>query len=710
MKSYKLLAAILVIAVLAVLVSQLNFDTDQAVSWFQAQVEENYFSAALGFFFAYLVVATFNLPGSGALTMAAGLIFGFVHGLVLVSFASTLGATFSMLIARFFLREWVQRRFSGFSRSVNDGIAENGASYLFSLRMIPIIPFFVINPVFGLTRMPVWQFYLVSQLGMLPATAIYVNLGSSVADLDSITLASVFTPEIILAFALLVSFPFISKYGYKRLKEFSKLRAFKKPKQFDANLVVIGAGAAGLVSSYIAAAVKAKVFLIEKHRMGGDCLNTGCVPSKALIRAAKAAHDVRSSDRFGVISSEPEVDFEKVMSRVHEVIGQVEPHDSVERYESLGVECLKGEAKILSPYEVEVDQRVLRTRKIIIAAGARARIPDIEGLGHVPYLSSDTLWGLKVLPKRLLILGGGPIGCELAQAFGRLGSDVVLVERGHRLLPVSDTIVGSFLSDKLRAENISLKLNCEIKRFSEEQGRFFAHSFDRSQPEKSAETIEFDKVLIAVGREANTDQGLLEKLNFELNDNGTLKVDSHLQTSVPGIYACGDIAGPYQFTHAASHQAWYASVNALLGMFKKFKVDYSCMPWVIFTDPEIAQVGATEKDLKEKGIAYDLVQYELSELDRAIAEGATEGFVRVLTKKGSDKILGASVVGSRAGELIQSFTYAKRNKRGLNSLLSTINSYPTFAEATKATAGQWKLANKPEKALKLLAWFFEKLR
>lgn len=466
----------------------------------------------------------------------------------------------------------------------------------------------------------------------------------------------------------------------------------KKSNKYEANLVVIGAGSGGLVSAYIAAAVKAKVFLIEKAHMGGDCLNTGCVPSKALIRSAKACYQAQHAARYGVQVDNVKVDFAAVMARVHEVIKEIEPHDSVERYSELGVNCIQGEAKIVSANEVLVGDRTITTRHIIVATGAGPAVPPIPGLDSIDYLTSDNLWELKEQPKRLLVVGGGPIGCELAQAFSRLGSHVTVVDMADKLLPRADNDVSSYVQNAFVEENIQLKLGCGLKRFSAGQA-----TIEKSGKE---EIIEFDKVLIAVGRKPNTQGFGLQELGVALNPNGTIKVDEYMRTSVDGILACGDVAGPYQFTHTASHQAWYASVNALFGGFKKFKTDYSTIPWVIFTDPEVGHVGAAENDLISAGIDYEVVKYGLDDLDRAIADGENIGMVKVLVQKGKDKILGATIVGSHSGEIISEFVAAMKNKKGLNSILGTIHSYPTWSEANKYAAGNWKRANAPQTLLK----------
>lgn len=694
---------VVVIGLALALYFGLGLDEYLSLDRLQAMVDKNPGMAIAIFFLTYLVVAALNLPGVGPLTFAAGIIFGLPIGVLVVSFASTIGASISMLVARTLLRGWATNRFSNFLAKVNRGIEQEGLVYLFILRMIPIVPFFVINPVFGLTRMSLWKFYLVSKIGMLPATILYVNIGASLGALENINATSIFTPQIILSFAVLAVFPFIARGLINRWRTWRKLKRFTKPKQFDNNLIVIGGGAAGLVSSYIAATIKAKVTLIERDAMGGDCLNTGCVPSKTLIRSAKAMKQVNDAKKFGVSTASANVDFSAVMERVRSVIKHIEPVDSMERYESLGVHCIKGEAEVLSPYEVKVGDRVLTTKKIIIAAGARPRIPAISGLNQVPWLSSDTLWSLKALPEKLLVLGGGAIGCELAQSFARFGSKVTLVEMASHLLPNLAAPAGKAIEKIFIEEGVEVNTNTKVVEFKKVEDASFATVELGNGARKN---IAFDYVLVAIGREANTNGTLMKHLQFDTNKNGTLAVDEYLQTSIPGIYACGDIVGPYQLTHAAAHQAWYASVNALLGGFKKFKVNYDALPAVVFTDPEVAFVGKTEVQLGEENIEYEVTQYEMSESDRAITEGEDSGFVQVLTPKNSDKILGVTIVGVRAGEMIAPFVSAKKNNKGLGNILATTHAYPTYVEANKFVAGEWKKKHKPEYLLGLVeSWF-----
>ncbi|MCC5871687.1 MAG: FAD-dependent oxidoreductase [Gammaproteobacteria bacterium] len=647
------------------------------------------------FFAIYVGVTALSLPGAAIMTLAAGALFGLVTGTILVSFASTLGATLAFLASRFLFRDLVQQRFGNYLKKINEGVEKDGPFYLFGLRLVPAFPFFAINLVMGLVPMRTWTFYWVSQVGMLAGTIVYVNAGTQLAAIDS--LGGLLSPTLIASFAALGLFPLIARKALQFLQSRKAGRAFTKPRQFDRDMVVIGAGSGGLVSAYIAAAVKAEVTLIEAGRMGGDCLNTGCVPSKALIRSAKAAHELRHAADFGVNAGDVSVDFPAVMERVQQAITKVEPHDSVERYEGLGVDVVQGYARITSPWSVAVDGRELTTRNIVVATGARPFVPPIPGLEEVGYLTSDSLWQLRKLPKRLAVLGGGPIGSELTQAFSRLGSRVIQIEMGDRLLPREDAEVSRAVAERFRSEGIDVRLGAQATSVHQD-GELKWITVETGQ---GSENIEFDELLVAVGRKANVTGFGLEELGVELNANGTIEVDDFLRTNYPNIFAVGDVAGPYQFTHAAAHQAWHAAVNALFGTFKKFRVDYSSLPWSTFIDPEVARVGLNEQDAKARGIEYEVTTYDLAELDRAIADGADSGFIKVLTVPGKDRILGATIVGHHAGELIAEYVTAIRHGLGMNKLLATIHVYPTWTEANKYAAGEWKKARVPER---LLSW------
>ena len=653
-----------------------------------------------GLFFAgYVAVTGLSLPGAAVMTLVAGAIFGLLWGTVIVSFASTLGATLAFLAARFVLRDWVQGKFGEKLKAINAGMAKEGGLYLFTLRLIPIFPFFIINLLMGLTPIRTWTFYWVSQIGMLAGTLVYVNAGTQLAKIDS--LHGILSAELLASFALLGVIPLIAKKIVAVVKARRVYAKWPKPKRFDRNLVVIGAGSAGLVTAYIAAAVKAKVTLIEKHRMGGDCLNTGCVPSKALIRSAKLLSHIRRSPEFGIRQAEAEFEFAEVMERVQRVIREVAPHDSVERYTGLGVEVIEGAAKITSPWTVDVTTaegtRTLTTRSIVIAAGARPFVPPIPGLEEVGYLTSDTVWNLRTLPKRLIVLGGGPIGSELTQTFARLGSQVTQVEMAPRILIREDSEVSELVTQRFRAEGIAVLVNHKAKRFTVENGEKVLIA----EHDGSDVRIPFDAVLVAVGRVANTTGYGLEELGIPTTPARTVETNEFLQTRYPNIYAAGDVAGPFQFTHTAAHQAWYASVNALFAPFKMFKADYSVIPWSTFVDPEVARVGLNEQEARDRGIPHEVTVYGLDDLDRAIADGEAHGFVKVLTVPGKDRILGATIVGEHAGDLLAEYVLAMRHGIGLNKILSTIHIYPTLAEANKYAAGVWKKAHTPKK---LLAW------
>lgn len=648
-----------------------------------------------GYMAIYILVTALSLPGAVVMTLAGGALFGLGVGFVAISFASSIGATLAFLVARFLLRDSVQSRFGDRLKAINAGVRKEGAFYLFSLRLVPIFPFFLINLAMGLTPIRTWTYYWVSQLGMIPGTLAYVNAGTQLGKLDS--LAGILSPGLLFSFALLGLLPLGSKKLLDWIKARKSLAQVPKPKRFDYNLVVIGAGSAGLVTSYIAAAVKAKVALIEQERMGGDCLNTGCVPSKALIRAAKILYDSRRGAEFGLKPGEMEVDFAAVMERVQQVVKTVEPHDSVQRYQGLGVTVIQGRARVVSPYSVEVDGRLLTTRAIVIASGARPFVPPIEGLEQIDYLTSDNLWQLRQLPRQLIVLGGGPIGCEMTQAFARLGSQVTQVEMAPRILGREDEEIAALIAQCFAAEGIQLLTGHAAKSVRVEGERKLLLC---EGPQGGVE-LEFDQLLVAVGRIANVKGFGLEELGVQLSPRGTIAADPFLRTNIPTIFCAGDATGPFQFTHTAGHQAWYAAVNALFGGLKKFAVDYRVIPWATFVDPEVARVGLNELEAKEQGIAYEVTRFELAELDRAIAEGETRGLVKVLTVPGKDKILGVTLVGPHAGDLIAEYVSAMKHGLGLNKILGTIHIYPTLAEANKMAAGEWKKAHLP---VQLLQW------
>ena len=675
---------------------------DQFAAW------KNASPVLLGLVFgaAYVLVTALSLPGAVIMTLAAGAIFGLFWGTVIASFASTLGATLAFWSARYLLRDWVQARFGDRLKPINEGMARDGAFYLFTLRLVPVFPFFVINLLMGLVPIRSLTFYGVSQVGMLAGTLVYVNAGTQLAQINS--LAGIVSPGVMLSFVLLGVFPLVAKAALGWLQRRRVYARWTRPRSYDRNLIVIGAGAAGLVTAYIGAAVKAKVTLVEAHKMGGDCLNYGCVPSKALIKSAKLASQMRHADHYGLSATVPQFSFRQVMARVHAVIAAVAPHDSVERYESLGVEVLQGYGRVVDPWTVEIkaadgSTQRLTTRSIVIAAGARPFVPPLPGIEEVGYVTSDTLWDafaqLDASPARLLVLGGGPIGCELAQSFARLGSAVTQIEMAPHIMAREDVEVSELARQSLTRDGVDVRTGHKALRCEREDRDGVTHKYLVVEHDGVEQRIEFDALVCAVGRAARLKGYGLEDLGIPTER--TVVTNEYLETLYPNIYAAGDVAGPYQFTHTASHQAWYAAVNALFGHFKRFKVDYSVIPWATFIDPEVARVGLNEQDAKEKGIAYELTRYRLDDLDRAIADGAAYGFVRVLTVPGKDRILGVTLVGEHAGDLLAEFVLAMKHGLGLNKILGTIHTYPTLAEANKSVAGEWKRAHAPQR---LLAW------
>lgn len=654
------------------------------------------------YFTVYVAATALSIPGAALLTLAGGAMFGLLWGTVIVSFASTLGATAAFLIARFLLRDWVQRRFGQRLAAIDSGVRREGAFYLFTLRLVPVFPFFLVNLLLGLTAMRARTFFWVSQLGMLAGTVVYVNAGTQLARIDS--LAGILSPALLGSFAALGLFPLVARHVVGRVQRHRLYARWTKPARFERNLVVIGAGSAGLVTAYIAAAVKAKVTLVERHKLGGDCLNTGCVPSKALIRSAKFLSHVARAREFGMSAADARFEFAEVMERVQRIIRTVEPHDSAERYTGLGVDVVQGSARIVTPWEVDIEtadgeRRRLTTRAIVVATGARPVIPDIPGLGEIDYLTSDTVWSLRELPRRLLVLGGGPISAELAQAFARFGARVTQVERGPRLLPREDADVSEMVMQRFRAEGIDLRLGHRPKAFVRDgEDKILV-----AEHEGQEVRIPFDAVLIAYGRAANLSGYGLEELGVACGK--TIETNAFLQTTLPNIYAAGDVAGPYQFTHTAAHQAWYAAVNALFDPIRKFRVDYSVIPWATFIEPEVARVGLNEQEARAQGIDFEVSTYGLDDLDRAIADSEAHGFIKVLTVPGKDRILGVTIVGEHAADLIAEYVLAMKHRIGLNRILGTIHIYPTLAEANKYVAGNWKKAHAPQRILNWVGRF-----
>ena len=657
-------------------------------------VDSNPAEFIAGYFFIYVAVTALSIPGAAVMTLVAGALFGLWWGLLIVSFASTIGATLAMVIARWLFKQEVESRFKNQISTINKGIEKDGAFYLFTLRLVPAFPFFAINLAMALTSMNVITFFLVSQVGMLAGTFVFVNAGTELAQVKNPS--DVLSAGLLMSFVLLGVFPLLAKWFVDWVKAQRVYSGFEKPKSFDADMVVIGAGSGGLVAALIAATVKAKVTLIEKNKMGGDCLNTGCGPSKALIRSARHAYDNSRGKSLGFSDSVIDVDFKAIMARVQRTIAEIEPHDSVERYQGLGVDVEIGEGEVVSPWHVRVNGKTISTRNIVIASGAEPFVPPIENIDSVDYLTSNNLWELQERPGKVVVLGGGPIGTELTQAFGRLGSQVTQVELLPNILPREDKEFSAMVQMQLETEGVNVLTGHKaLSIVNEGKGP----SLTVVDGEGIKKAVPFDRLVVAVGRKANTAGFGLEEIGVVLNPDGTVSVDDYLRTNFPNIYAIGDAAGPYQFTHTASHMAWFASVNALFGLFKKFKVDYSVIPWATFCSPEVARVGLNEQDACAQEIPYEVSTYDVADLDRAIVDEEAHGLVKVLTVPGKDKILGVTIAAEHAGELIGEFTLAMKHGIGLNKILGTIHIYPTFMEMNKFAASEWRKSHKPDWAL-----------
>lgn len=711
MQTKSLFRLLILLILIGIAASYFWFDLDkylslEAIQSQQAAFAEYYQAHPIKtvslFMCLYILVTAASIPGAALLTLLAGGLLGLWVGLVAVSFASTIGATLAFLAARFLFRDAVQLKFRKPLKRINEGIEKEGAFYLFALRMIPIVPFFLINLLMALTAVRPWTFFWVSQVGMLLGTFAYVNAGTQLAQVES--LSGILSPLFLASFALIGMAPLIGKWLVNYLRAKKQYAPYPKPKTFDYNLIVIGGGAAGLVTAYIASAVKAKVALVEQHKMGGDCLNTGCVPSKALIRTSQFLAEATKAKHLGIAEASVRFEFSDVMKRVKSIIHAIEPHDSVERYQSLGVDCYKETAEIVSPYKVKIGKQICTTKNIVVATGAAPWAPPIKGLEEIQYFTSDTIWTLETQPKQLCILGGGPIGCELAQAFARLGTQVTLVEPLSQLLPREDAEVGAHLESQLKKEGVKVLTKTKATAFSQEEMGFNAEFIKDEQVFQAG----FDTLLVAVGRKANTKGFGLEALGVETRQNGTIAADALLRTNFSNIYVCGDVTGPYQFTHTAAHQAWYAAVNALFGAFKTFRVDYSVIPAATYTDPQVARVGLNEKEAQSEQIPYEVTRFSLNDFDRALVDSANDGFVKVLTVPGSDKILGVTIVAKHAGEMIAEYVLAMRHGLGLKKILSTIHTYPTWMEANKFAAGEWQKRHTPQKLLnwaeKFHAW------
>jgi len=670
--------------------------------------------AALSFIGAYLLVAALALPGALILTLLGGALFGLGEGVVLVALGSSLGALLSFAVVRWVAGRAVRDRLAARLAPIAQGIARDGAYYLFTLRVVPVFPFFLVNVLVALTPIRAWTFYWVSLIGMLPATLVYVNAGHQLASLTSVT--GLLSPGLMGALALLGVFPLLARKVLPSIaRRVATVRAVwranrrwrgQRPTRFDRDLIVIGAGAAGLVAANIAASLRARVTLIEREAMGGDCLNTGCVPSKALIRLANRAHAARQwrlEESMATGSPAPSPgrpDLPALLARVRATIARIAPHDSVERYRALGVECVRGDARVLSPWTVEVSTGEsgvatrLHARHLIIATGADPVVPEIAGLDSGRVLTTQTVWAMSELPERLLVLGGGPVGCELAQAFQRLGAGVTLIERADRLLPREEPEASAAARSALETDGVRVITGASIASVNRDREARVIGS-------DSEMVVEFDQLLCALGRRSRVEGVGIEALGLAREADGTLYVDDWMRTSEPGVFACGDVASSDRLTHVAGQMGWLAAYNALFGSVWPLRIDRGSVPRCVFTDPEVARVGLTRVEAERAGIRVTCTRYEMSALDRAIIEEQTQGFVMVLTAQGSDRIVGATVVGARAGELIALFTLAIRERLGMRRLMSMMIAYPGWADAGRAAASQWQREHAPSW---VLAW------
>jgi len=638
------------------------------------------------YFIAYIVMAGLALPGALIFTLAGGALFGLATGVILASFASTLGALASFLVARFFLHDFVQTRYQQRLTVINQKIQQQGATYLLFLRLVPAFPFFMVNLLMALTPISARTYYIVSQIGMLPATFIFVNAGTELAKISSVD--DILSIPLLLSLLLLACLPFISKQLAKRVSCWRLYKKWQRPKKFDYHTIVIGGGAAGLVAAYTTQTLQGKVALIEKHQMGGDCLNTGCVPSKSILRTAKFIHDIGQHSNYGVQQAEFKLQFQQVMQRVREKISTIAPKDSIKRYNDMGVDCFQAHAQLLSPWQVEAvsenSKITISAKNIILAGGATPNVPTIPGLENINYYTSDNIWHLDHLPEKLLIIGAGPIGCELGQAFVRLGAEVTMINRNERILTNEDPQAAHALQYALQQDGVKILNNFNPLRIDDNSKNFSL----MGEQHNEILHIAFSHCLIATGRKPS----LLgcEALDIETNSHGQVITNDKQQTNYPNIYACGDITSPLQYTHSASHQAWYAAFNALFRPFKQFNCQLNHIPRAIYTDPEVASLGISEQQAIQKNIPHEISYFAMDDVDRAITDEATTGFIKVITRRNNDKILGVCIVGEHSSELIAEFVLAKTHNLGLNKILQTVHLYPTRGEINRLVAGQWR--------------------
>ena len=649
------------------------------------KVQANPWWAAAVFCAVYAALTALSFPGTVVLTLLAGALFGLLEGTLLVSVASNVGALVAMLISRFMLRDWVQRRFGKQIAGINKGLAREGTFYLVSLRLIPLVPFVLLNPALGLTRINIWTFWWTTQLGMLPGHAIYVNAGEKLVGLRS--LSGILSPSIIGTLVLLAVFPILATRLLTFYKARKVYRGWRKPKRFDCNLVVIGGGTGGLATARVAASLKARVSLVERERLGGLAMHDGGVPSKALCHVANRSQGQHSDEAFT-----------EAMAQMRHLAEAARRDISVDQYRRLGVDVIQGEARISSPWTVDVGGRTLTTRAIVIATGSRPQIPSIPGLAAVEPMTSDTLWALSERPERLLILGSGADACEFAQAFQRLGCQVTLASEDERLLSQEDAEVSEMMAKVLTADGIEIWLGLKAQRVETTEGERRLICDDDEGNERS---LPFDRVLLMLGQRADVEGLGLSKLRLECGDDGTLEADEYLATRYPNIYAVGSVAGPYGAPHVAEHQGWYAAVNALFGGLKRFVVSDRVTPRAIFTTPEIATVGLNEAEAHALKLEFETTRLDLSTHAGAVIAGAGQGYVKVITEHDTDRILGVTIVGDHASETIAGFVVAMKHKLGMNKLGKTVLVSPTQGEALRQVAEIWQ---RQHQSARMRAW------
>ncbi len=664
---------------------------------------------------AYAVLTVAMIPGS-ALTIGSGLIFGFWKGFAVVTVGANLGALGAFLLARTLFRERAEALARGQKtfRAVDSAIAREGFRIVLLLRLSPVFPFTVLNVLLGVTGISAASYVLANLIGMLPGTLMFVYLGTlGEAAAGTQSLGQTVLRIVGLAATVVVTVV-ITRIARRALKAASldgganpgvapeaapvgagaktipgdaydqALLASVKPTahvnpipQDRYNLVVIGAGTAGLVTAAGGAGLGAKVALIEKHMFGGDCLNVGCVPSKGIIRAGRAAAAVREAGAFGIrLAGEPRIDFAATMERMRRLRAGIAPHDSVKRFSELGIDVYLGEGRFTGPDEIEVGGNKLRFQAAVIATGARATFPRIPGIEEVEPLTNENVFTLTELPRSLILLGAGAIGCEMAQTFRRLGSEVTIVIRGNRIMTREDPDAALIVQRKFEQEGIRVLTGSAIKR-AEKRGGKKVIVIER---DGSEESVEADQILIGMGRAPNVEGLGLSAAGIAYGTEG-VTVDANMRTTNPRVFAAGDICSRLKFTHAADAQARIVLRNALF--FGRARATDLVIPWCTYTDPEIAHVGCYEKEARDRGLAVTTFTVPLEDVDRAILDGETEGFGRIHLKSGTDRILGATVVASHAGDMIGELTMAIQNGLGAGKLASVIHPYPTQGEVVR---------------------------